>query len=247
MAAILSRMSKSKKNGSLGDTTLEDLVGLLTTVGVLAALVLSVAIGALMVDGRDDSLDAQYRNQLIMCTFKPWWPEPNHPTDESKNFRLFVIKTLERLGFNFTVAHGGTTVDVREILERTVEHNDPFNAGAQPGTTRDMELAYYLTRSAMPMDHIAAYSLRYDLKGAMTSVSSGFGPGSVAFCSAALLGTTIIYIGLMPVQDSAELFFRLNAAHFSSDPDAHACGVLCAASTGYPQLQRKTPRATPCP
>ena len=99
------------------------------------------------------------------------------------------------------MAHGGTTVDVREILERTVEHNDPFQAGgAEPGTTRDMELAYYLTRSAMPMDHIAAYSLRHDLKGAMTSVSSGFGPGSVAFCSAALLGTTIIYIGLMSVQ-----------------------------------------------
>ena len=133
---ILNRGKKKKKDGSLGGATFDDMVGLLTTVGVLAALVLSVAIGALMVDGRDDSLDAQYKFQLLMTTFTPFWPEPNHPTDESKNFRLFVINTLERLEFNFTVAHGGSTVDVREILERTVEHNDPFNAGAQPGTTQ---------------------------------------------------------------------------------------------------------------
>ena len=227
--SILSKMTRKKKketNDAVADANFEDMVGLLTTVGVLAALVMSVALGALMVDGRDDSLDGQYRWQLLSCSLpQVGGTEPNHPTDEGKNFRLFVINTLENQGFNFTVPLGGSTIDVREILERKLESVlDPWQnlESMRSGDLRDLELAYYLTRSAMPLDHVAAYSLRHDLKGATTSVTNVFGPGSVAFCSCSLLGTTIIYI-MLPVEIFAEHFFRSErAALHSYGPDPHS-------------------------
>jgi hypothetical protein len=84
----------------------EDTEGLLTTLGIIAALVLSFMVGLFVTVPMEEMTLGDYRTELIV----------NRGNDAGNGFRRGVLNILEEQKFNFTKTGN---VDVKEVLEYT--------------------------------------------------------------------------------------------------------------------------------
>eukprot|EP00636_Phaeomonas_parva_P000643 CAMPEP_0118857542 /NCGR_PEP_ID=MMETSP1163-20130328/4598_1 /TAXON_ID=124430 /ORGANISM="Phaeomonas parva, Strain CCMP2877" /LENGTH=545 /DNA_ID=CAMNT_0006790867 /DNA_START=36 /DNA_END=1676 /DNA_ORIENTATION=+ len=161
----------------------EDTVGMLTTLGVVAALLLSMQVGTIYSYVLEDFQTGDMRVALV----------------DNKGFRSFVLSYLEGLGSDFesTVDVGnGRTFDIFEHLRKapdgTMQERYP-----QSDFVRDADITYFLIKEDFPVDRATAYLINDNdyLTRSRLFLSITGGTGSTLLIGALIVATGV-YIAL---------------------------------------------------
>ena len=156
----------------------DEFVGLLSTLGIVGALMLSLQVG-FMGGIEMESLEVgNYREMLIMA------PE----------VREFVLQKLQQDGFNFTVQLGSDVVRVDELLSQT--HTVVADRLPTPSLAHDMNTVFHLTKEHISMSQVSAFASHNRITVLSTRYLSECGSIAIMIYTLTVVVSVVTYISL---------------------------------------------------
>jgi hypothetical protein len=182
---------------------------MLTTTGVIAALVLSLVLSTFLSSGVADVEDLNYHNLIIQRL---------HEADaDAMPFRHFVVDYLEQHDYNFTVNLGKSEpFDVKKVLLKDYSQSANGGGASKYVTGQnliDLDVAYELTKNDFPVNLGTAWAISNNSYMKSTGMMQMKFPVAVVFSFLPLIGSTILY-------------FALSLSSAREDCDSGSCDAL---------------------